>query len=332
MMADDGMVLTDFFQVASTRSEPLPSLEELKAKAEELALRLLRLRNAPVVESYSGPVLFEGRASAQLLRFLLAEELSATPPPAPKEGGSQSDDRASMRVGARVLPVDFDVIDDPTSAHFVGFPVIGGFVFDDEGVRAERVDVVRGGMLRSLLSSRIPSLFSDVSNGHGRAGLLGHARGRASNLWVRTNSGLSPQALRDRLMAAAKREGLEKAILIVGLDEPSLTDGVTGSAQDFHAVLPRVTEAYRITSKGRLELVRGLVLPSLRSRDLRQVLAAGREVCVHSYMASTSPFRTSRSMGGEIPTSIVAPSLLLPDVDVEPTESHRPLPPIVTKP
>ena len=71
--ADDGMVLADHASFASRSFEDLPSTEVLTKAAKELAVRLEKLRVAPVVDDYAGPVLFEGKAAPQLLRFLLAD-------------------------------------------------------------------------------------------------------------------------------------------------------------------------------------------------------------------------------------------------------------------
>ena len=44
----------------------------------------------------------------------------------------------------------------------------GHYVYDDEGVKARRVDNVVNGVLKEFLMSRIPLDGFPVSNGHGR--------------------------------------------------------------------------------------------------------------------------------------------------------------------
>ena len=333
--ADDGMVLADHASFSSRSFGDMPSVEALTKVARELAVRLEKTRVAPVLDDYAGPVLFEGRAAPQLLRFLLADELSATPPPEPNLGNDVATASSlSTRIGWRVLPLGFGVVDDPTIQRGDGFPLIGGYQFDDEGVRAQRVTVVENGRLRALLSSRTPSESFPVSNGHGRAGVTGHARGRVGNLLVTASGGLPAAALRARLLAAAKREGVDYGIVVAGLDDPSVTErammataGASGGV-----MLPRPTEVYRIRAGAKPELVRGASLHALRTRDLRHIAAAGREPFAYAYMASASPVRSPGSFGGDIPTSIVAPSVLLPDVDVTRPTTPHPLPPIVPMP
>lgn len=331
--ADDGMVLADYALFASRRFEDMPPAKRLATMAEEVAQRLEHTRVAPVVDDYAGPVLFEGRAAPQLLRFLLADELSDTPAPEPSAGAAASSSALANRIGGRVLPLGFEVVDDPTLLAYGGFPLTGGYAFDDEGVRARRVSLVRAGKLQALLSSRTPSERASESNGHGRAGVTGQARGRVSNVLVSTRQGSSAASLRARLLAAAKREGLDHAIVVAGFDEPSLTEHAMASSVGSAGgvLLPRPTEVYRVRAGAAPELVRGASVQALRTRDLRHVVDAGRELASYPYLASSSPVRTPGSFGGEIPTTVVAPSLLLPDADVTGPTSPHPLPPIASR-
>ncbi len=331
--AEDGMVLADYVSFASRRLDDLPAEDVLVRRAEELATRLVRMREAPVVQDYAGPVLFEGRSAPQLFRYLFADELSATPPPEPSAGAEGAASFLSTRVDWRVLPLGFDVTDDPTVDRVADLPLLGSYGFDDQGVRARSVQVVENGVLKTLLSSRTPSKSVALSNGHGRAGLMGDARGRAANLWLRSRSGLSAAAMRSKLIEAAKKEGLDHGIVVVGLDEPAWTDHampVEGRSSG-GVSLPRPTEAYRLGGGGKAELVRGVSLHGLRPRDLRHILAAGRDMNAYSYWASASPVRAPGNFGGEIPTTIVAPAVLLPDVDVMAPVPPHPLLPLAPR-
>jgi len=308
--ADDGMVLVDRDTFASLDFSDMPSGCLIAHRAEEIATWLDRLRAAPIAPDYAGPVLFEGQAAPQIFRTLLADELSATPFPEPRETTEAASSYLSTRIGSRILPLGFDVTDDPTQVRMAQHPLLGSYAFDDQGVRAQAVRLVEDGVLKNLLSSRTPSRAVAASNGHGRAGGLGDARGRVSNLWLTSRSGLSPTALRSRLLQAAKREGLQYAMVITRLDEAT-----------------NPTELYRVWNDGRIELLRGARLEGLRTRDMRQILAAGRDANAHSYWASNSPWPTPSRRSGSIPTTIVAPSVLFPDADI-----MAPVPPFALLP
>jgi len=100
-------------------------------------------------------------------------------------GDIPDDNPWSSRVGLRVLPKGFSVIDDPGLSRWDGTTLLGGYPIDDEGVVAQRVELVQNGILRRLLMSRTPSKEFRGSNGHGRYGYSTGAVGWPSNLVVR---------------------------------------------------------------------------------------------------------------------------------------------------
>ncbi|HNS98011.1 MAG TPA: metallopeptidase TldD-related protein [Polyangiaceae bacterium] len=313
--ARDGMELSDRHAFASIHFDEIPTEETMVRWARELMVRLETMREAAIVQPYSGPVLFEGRASSRLFRTLLAEELSATPSPEPTEGQDTLGALAT-RKGFRILPVTFDVVDDPTVDRIAGLPAIGHYLFDDQGVRAQPVHVVKEGILDMLLSSRTPSKTVAISNGHGRAGWLGDARGRAANVWIRARDGLSRASLRNALLEAARKEGLDYGIIVAGFEESSGIEGTSFSLGRRDSQWPPSAEAYRLYRGGKLEPIRGLTIQGLRPRDLRRIVAAGADANVYSYRASANAVRAFNDSVGEIPTTIIAPSVLFPDVDV----------------
>lgn len=332
--ADDGMVLVDHAVVSAPSATELP-LAALEASARRVAEHLTRLRVAPVVDDYAGPVLFEGEAAPQILRFLLADELSGTPPLEPSGDAELSPPSELLpRVGRRVLPLGFVVVDDPTIDRYGSLPLIGGYRYDDEGVRGQRISLVEDGTLRTLLGSRTPSEVVPVSNGHGRAGVMTEARGRASNLLILPPRAVPAAALRRRLLEAVRKEGLDHALIVTRLDDPAVTgsqdDESRGPAEA--SQFPAPVALYRIHHSGEVELVRGGAIKALRTRDLRHILAAGAPLSVTSYFAPSGPFRTPGSFEGEIPTSIVAPPLLFPDLDVSKPALPHPKPPIAPPP
>src|SRR5262249_7598224 len=143
--------------------------DELKVESKKLAASIVALAKAPVLDKYSGPVLFEGEGAVGLIRATLSPHLGGTPVPEgldPQEaktfGGALSD-----KVGRRkVLSSILSIVDDPTAKDGAGKALIGGYKIDDEGVAAQRVEVVKNGMLKTLLTSRTPGAKGQVSNGH----------------------------------------------------------------------------------------------------------------------------------------------------------------------
>ena len=149
--ADDGQLLHQYFLRYGHTAKDFPSDDELKAEAKKLGDQVAALAKAPIMDSYSGPVLFEGEGAVGFVRATLALQLGGTPVPdgmnaqeASRLGGDLLD-----KIGLRVLSPQLSVVDDPTASTGAGKALIGGYRIDDEGVAAQRVEVIRDGILRS---------------------------------------------------------------------------------------------------------------------------------------------------------------------------------------
>ncbi|MCL2822586.1 MAG: metallopeptidase TldD-related protein [Polyangiaceae bacterium] len=347
--APDGMVIADSehrwlpYQPLGL-GESTSELLQIKSAAERIARQLDELTQAPMVESYSGPVAFVGEASPQLFRYLLADELSATPLPEPRYDMGASSRSLSTLVNRRILPAGFDVVDDPAPGNpgLIGAMsrYVGEYRFDDEGVPSQEVRVVQDGMLKTLLSSRTPSLQVPVSNGHGRAGLRSVARGRVSRLTVSTRNGLSETRLVDKAVELARTEGLDHVFVITRLGDPAMTRGILphdarSTAGQTALVAQHVSKVTFGPTAGkagiRYERVRGATLRGMRTQDLRQIAAACRTPHAYSYLASDHPQRAQFGIDGAIPATVLAPSVLLPYVDITPLDPPFPQLPIAPR-
>lgn len=304
--ADDGM------PIVRTRSLFGGNVgEPLQALATELGNDVRKLREAPVVEDYSGPILFEGEAAAQIAFELLGSTLSGTP----SEDGSDSP--WLRRLGKRVLPKSVDVFDDPTIDSFRKLPLFGSYAFDDEGVAPSRVNLVERGRLRGFLMSRTPNEHFAKSNGHGRPGLGGWSRGAVGNLIVTSRDGLSKRALRRRLLATVKEEGGSYGLIVKTLERREYS--TSGN------VPPRPEVLIKLHVDGKEEMVRGAEFHQLSPRDLKDVIATGTTLSAHHF---------SPSIAGAVPggATTLAPSLLFEDVEVRrPSLAHE-LPPVLPRP
>jgi hypothetical protein len=88
---------------------------------------------------------------------------------------------------------------------------------------------------------------------------------------------------------------------------------------------------FRVYPDGKEELVRGLFLRGFSVRTLRDIVAVSDESFAFHFMNSLAPM----SMGGTgyvAPTSVVAPSILLEDVELERPQDDLPKLPIVPPP
>ena len=77
----DGQELNLYYARYGITEADLPDDKELRKQANKLIDRLDKLRRAPLVEDYVGPVLFEGEGAVGIVRHTLASNLSGTPLP-----------------------------------------------------------------------------------------------------------------------------------------------------------------------------------------------------------------------------------------------------------
>ncbi len=132
-------------------------------------LILVSLKSAPLADEYRGPILLEGQASAEFFNQVLRTNLGH----AQENLGSGMENTQLMRrnplkdlYGRRILPEFITITDDPLAKNFKGQPLFGGYKTDDDGVPAQKVVLVDKGILKAFCTSRMPTLYSDHSNGH----------------------------------------------------------------------------------------------------------------------------------------------------------------------
>ena len=92
------------------------------------------------------------------------------------------------KLGSRILPEWFDVVDDPTQTAWNGKPLAGYYQFDLEGVPGKPVSLVEKGVLKGFLTTRQPVKGSPGSNGHARLSGSYGARGGGDQQPVRQAS------------------------------------------------------------------------------------------------------------------------------------------------
>ena len=337
-LADDGMPLHHFYASYAPRSADVPSVDAVRKSLNVTATELMALRAARPAEDYTGPVLFEARAAAPLVAQILGPNLNGARPPlafAPvmeqllNSLGGKSD--WVGRLGARVLPASVALVDDPSAKDFRGHALLGGYVVDEEGVKAQKVTLVENGVLKNELMSRRPGPDFDHSNGHGRAAFLNDARPTMSNLFFTSSDAVSPQELRKRFLDKCREEKLSYCLVVREMDNPALS---ISRQDDFSELLASLAGgagsgdrlpllAYKVYPEdGHEELVRGGRIIGLNSRSLRNLAGIGNDSFAWNFMESQEAGFAGTALGafgsarGGLPAAIVAPSLLFDEVEV----------------
>ncbi|MCK6457548.1 MAG: metallopeptidase TldD-related protein [Phycisphaerae bacterium] len=323
--ADDGMRLADARTYAGRTVSDLPSVDALLADIDALAKQLLEMRRAPILDDYSGPVLFDAAAAAQLFRQMLAGGLvGRVDPVGTQRRVFEGAENLEKKLGQRILPKAFRVFDDPTVAEFGGKPLFGHYTYDDEGIPAQKVNLVENGVLKMQLLSRTPTKKLKGSNGHGRRAPGSTATEAAVGcLFVESSEGLSDEALKQRLIEEVKSADMEYGIRVASLRSA----GLGSRPSDIRALITRMRRGrtgglsdpiavFRVyAADGREEPVRGCEFGPIEVKVLRDIAAAGKTPTVHNYVAV--------GFGGAAPPStIVCPAVLFEELDLSKIEQE----------
>ena len=354
--ASDGMRLKHFVPFYAHAIEDLPPEAEMEVAVRRMAEELTTLAAAPVLDDYIGPVLVSGQASAELFAQVLAPHLSGHRPPLLENqamAAMMPSSEFANRLNRRVLPPSFNVVDDPTQETFADESLMGSYAVDDQGVLAQTVTLIEDGVLRTFLMSRRPREDIPQSNGHGRAGGFGPTTAQPGNLFVRADEELSPEELKDELIAMAEDEGFEYGLLVSVLDDPGITGTDPSSLSNIFLMMQQGQSqstltspilAYRVyVEDGREELVRGLGFSAVSVRSLRDIVASGSDYYVGNRMGTSGGGlfgNVSRFMppgldgpGSQgIPAAVVAPSVLFEELEIKRMSGPQQTPVLIQHP
>src|SRR5947207_4724212 len=196
--AADGMRLSRSPAYLVAHLEELPSHDALMTDAKQTLDTIVALRKAPIVEAeYRGPVLFSPDAADDIVASLIGQNLVGRKPQLGRPNRTVGAFATSYK--ARVLPTFLSVIDDPTLKNFQGKSLIGSYLFDSEGVKAQSVDVIESGILTNYLIGRQPLRDFPASNGHGRAAPGATAAANLGVLLVKSSEPQSPDKLKKKV-------------------------------------------------------------------------------------------------------------------------------------
>ncbi|MFY9842599.1 MAG: metallopeptidase TldD-related protein [Terriglobales bacterium] len=315
-LADDGMQLTRFETFQFSDPAKLPSEAEVAAKIDKMANDLTALRSAPLAEPYSGPALLSGRAAAVFFHEVLGHRVEGQ-----RQRGRNEGQTFTKKVNEKILPEFLSVTDDPTMATLAGAELSGFYRFDDDGIPAARVEVVKDGILKDFLMGRLPVKNFSNSNGHGRAQEGRMTVGRQGNLIV-TSSKMIPDAqLRASFIEEIKKQGKP-----YGLYFEDIQGGFTVTSRQLpqaFQVLPVMV--WRVYADGRPDqLVRGVDIVGTPLTVLTQIAATGDTTHVFNGICGAE--------SGSVPVSAAAPAMLFSTIEVQKRKYGDTRPPILPPP
>lgn len=299
--AEDGDVVPLHLSYFAFEPSALPSDEIILKDVNEMIAKLDKLRTAPVADPYSGPAILHARAAGVFFHEIFGHRVE----------GHRFKDRTDgqtfkAKVQEEVLPKSLSVTFDPTLDNFNGQHLNGYYQYDDEGVKAQKVQVVENGILKTFLMSRTPIENFSTSNGHGRAEAGTEPVSRQSNLIISNKKVVPMNDLRKMLISECKKQKKSYGYLF--------TDVVGGFTMT-NRFMPNAfnifpTEVYRVYVDGRPdELVRGVDLIGTPLTMFSQITAADDKSEVFTGFCGAE--------SGSIPVTAISPSLFVKRIETQ---------------
>ncbi|MGI5864214.1 MAG: TldD/PmbA family protein [Myxococcales bacterium] len=314
--AVDGQLLENSRDYYAPTEAELPELEVIKRDTAQMISELRALRTAPVIDPYTGPAILAPRAAGVLFHEVVGHRL---------EGDRQENDKEGRtfkgQIGRQVLPAFLSIIDDPTLREMGGRPLNGFYRYDDEGVPAQRVELVKDGKLQGFLMSRRPVKGFASSNGHGRAQGNRPPMSRMGNILVESARKVSYDKLKRMLVEEARRQKKPYALIIEDISGGNTNTSSYGY-QAFKGILRLV---YRVDAKtGREELVRGVEMVGTPLTTINKVIATGDEPGVFNGFCGAE--------SGYVPVSAVVPAVLISELELQRSAQANERPPLLPSP
>lgn len=314
--ASDGMELLRAETFQAQALDHLPSETEIATRAEKMAADLKALRDAPVAEPYAGPALLSGRAAAVFFHEVLGHRLEGR-----HQRGENEAETFTKKVNQAVLPEFLSVTDDPSLRTLSGMDLGGWYQYDEEGMPAQRVELIKDGVLKSFLMSRMPIKNFASSNGHGRAEVGRLPTGRQGNLIVSSSRTVKDSELRQRLIDEVKKQGKPFGLYFEDI-QGGFTMTMRAAPQAFQ-ILPVIV--WRVYADGRPdELVRGVDIVGTPLAALNRIVVTGDKMDIFNGICGAE--------SGSVPVSAVAPAMLFSEIEVQKRSHSLDRPPILSAP
>lgn len=318
----DGKPYSDSVVFAGDTPAELPTLSEMENSVKDMIKRLYDVAEAPLAESYSGPILFSEEAAGTLMNTVLSKLLSGPPESGSESGFFKKEHPYRNQIGKRVASRLVTVVDDPGATNYKGTKLLGHFEVDDDGVPAQKLTLIEKGVLKTFCTSRVPTRGVEGSNGHS-----GNGSGTTSVLFVSIDPGVKTKLLKKRLVSMGKEEGYDHVYYVKRFAPALGLFSLSSSLSSLFSSLGKgvtlnPSELYKINVKnGKEELVRGGTIDLDPRRVMREIVAGGAD-----NKAVLVAARGGRTV------SVVVPALIVRDLDIKEPGKQSRKPPIVPNP
>jgi TldD protein len=315
-LAEDGMELQHSVVRYASSAEGIPSFDELKKATRRMVSEIQQLRKAPVIDPYTGPAILDALTTGVFFHEAIGHRLEGE-----RMRDMQEGQTFKGKVGEEILPSFVSLYDDPGVAEFKGVELNGHYLFDNEGVPAQKTMLSQNGILKNFLMSRAPIPGFDKSNGHARGDGLRDPTSRMANLFVSSSKTVSHDELKRMLIREVKKQGKPYG-LILKLSRGGET--ATGRV-DFQAFANKPTLIYKVDPKtGAETLVRGAELVGTPLISISKITATDDSPEVFNGFCGAE--------SGLVPVSAIAPAALVSEIELQRSSAQPKRQPILPPP
>lgn len=306
----DGMKVRSSRRVLETSTISWVSPGALESQAAEMLAEIKFLKAAASTSPFSAPALLDPSAAAAVV---LALGLRLTGEEQRNPSGAQI---FRDKLGRLVLPKALSLRDDPTVSSYRGQALAGFYRYDDQGIPAAPVSLIEWGILKGFLLSRFPVIGFPASNGHGRAGPGVEPAGMPGNLFLESSTASSASQMLAELRAECVRRGKSHGLWLRSLRQFAQRSSTGG--QDSIRLIGMVSLVEAKT--GAIVLTRDLDVVGTPLVLMSHILMAGQDSRARNFLASG------------VPVSVVVPSLLVAEAELQRSESKPEKSPILPPP
>ncbi|MBU4310037.1 metallopeptidase TldD-related protein [bacterium] len=212
-ISQDEMPIASSYTFYGHKGDDLPDEMELKEEIEKMIEDINKRLNSEVIDGYLGPVLVEAPASGFLFLKLIGKNILGN-----REDYENSELLFYNRLNRKMTNRSISVYADPTIQYYNGVPVSDYYLYDAEGVKARKVNVIENGIFKNYLMTRTPIKGFEESNGYAYPTSRAKVEPGVSNLFVETKDKMSYEQLKEKLIILCKEQNLPYGLIIRRFD------------------------------------------------------------------------------------------------------------------
>ena len=281
----DGRIIDEYCEIYTFNNPEEMLLEEKIAEVlERVKKRINEIIESKPVEAGVYQCIFDAEAACTLIHEAFASHLLT--------GEWAESSGRSLKLGQRILNYPLNVCMDPTINGF------GSFKFDEEGIKARRIELIKNGKIAGYLHNRITAgRNSTKSSGHMRNESFEPGEPRESNLFIDSQEAITDKELWTKFLENLKQTN-QKGIYVAGGDGEVDEDGffvMTGGL------------LYEVNQNGDMIPVSSAYIRCDVSDIANNILGIGESKTHTSFCGSES---------GIVPVQETGPSMLINNVKI----------------